>query len=584
MIPMRIRVFIIRLTLFFLFLYWPFYLFNIYPEDSDVFQAQCGQRGGTIVFSTTSNPKSFNPIVAKETSTTAITGHFFEGLTTTNGITLEVEPNLARSWSVSEDGKVWTFYLRNDVKWFDGRPFTSDDVVFTFRKLIFNPNIPTSARDIFTVDGKILRVEKVDTYTVKFILPRKFAPFLRAMSQEILPKHALCDTVERGEFNYHWGLDTKPEDIIGTGPFKLAEYLPGERIVLIRNPDYWNKDRCGNKLPYLEKIIYLIVQNQDVSLLKFQQGELDYYSLRGQDYPILKPQEKDGNFTIFNSGPAFGTNFLVFNQNTAINPKTKKTYISPTKLSWFTELKFRKAVAYAIDKQSIINIVMNGLGSAQHSSMSPSSGFFYNPRVTKYEYNLAKAKALLKEIGIYDRDNDGFAEDSKGEVIEFNLFTNAGNTVRIQIANIIRKDLEKLGFKVNFVPLEFNQLVTKLDSTFDWDAVIIGLTGGIEPHFGNNVWSSSGHLHMWNPRQKHPASKWEARIDKIFNEGVQELDNQKRKILYDEWQEIVAKHLPFIYTVLPANIFAVRNKFGNLYPTSYGGAFHNLEEIYIKEK
>lgn len=540
--------------------------------------------GGKLVLVTTSDPKSFNPIVAKETSTTAITGLIFEGLTRTNGVTLEVEPNLASWWQVDKDGKVWTFHLRKDVKWFDGKRFTSDDVVFTFNKLIYNPEIPSSARDIFTIKGKKIQVEKVDTFTVRFRLPYKFAPFLRSLSQEILPKHILEEVVKNGEFNYSWGLDTSPQDIIGTGPFKLESYLPGEKVVLVRNPNYWRKDKDGCQLPYLDKVIYLIVPNQDVALLKFEEGEIDYLSLRGEDYPILKPKEKEGNFTIYNTGPAFGTNFLVFNQNRGINPQTGKPYVDPVKLTWFTNLKFRKAVAYAIDKESIINIVMNGLGYPQFSSMSPSSGFFYNPDVPRYEYNLDKAKALLKEIGIYDRDGDGKAEDDQGHIIRFNLFTNADNTVRVKIANIIRKDLEKLGFRVNFLPLAFNQLVSKLDSTYDWDAVLIGLTGGIEPHFGSNVWKSSGHLHIWYPRQKTPATAWEAEIDKIFDTAVQELDRNKRKALYDRWQEIVAQKLPLIYTVLPASIFAVRNKFGNLHPTPYGGAFHNLEEIYIKRK
>jgi len=553
-------------------------------QPNKVTSNRCSKCGGELILSTTSDPKSFNPIIAKETSTTAITGLIFEGLTRTNGVTLQVEPNLAYKWEVDKEGLVWTFHLRKDVRWNDGKPFTSEDVVFTFNQLIYNPDIPTSARDIFTVKGKKFVVEKIDKFTVRFTLPCKFAPFLRSMSQEILPKHILKDVVKEGKFNYHWGIDSKPSEIVGTGPFKLKSYLPGERIVLVRNPYYWKKDKEGVSLPYLDKITYVIVQNQDVALLKFQQGELDYFSLRGEDYPLLKPKEKEGNFTIYNTGPAWGSNFLVFNQNRGENPYTGKPYVDPVKLKWFTNLKFRKAVAYAIDKRSIIDIVMNGLGFEQYSSMSPASGFFYNPNVKKYPYNLSQAKKLLKEIGIYDRNNDGKAEDAQGNIIEFNLFTNADNTQRVKIASLIRKDLERLGFKVNFVPLAFNQLVSKLDSTYDWDAVIIGLTGGIEPHFGSNVWLSKGHLHMWYPRQKKPATKWEEEIDRIFTQAVQELDENKRRELYYRWQEIVAENLPLIYTVLPANIFAVKNKFGNLKPSSYGGAFHNIEEIYIKHK
>lgn len=534
-----------------------------------------------LVLSTTSGPKSFNPIVAKEVSTTSITGLIFEGLTRTNGETLEVEPNLAKAWQVDEEGKVWTFNLRKDVRWSDGKQLSAGDVVFTFNQLIYNPAIYSSAGDIFTIEGKKFKVEEIDEFTVKFTLPFRFAPFLRSMSQEILPKHILEESVQQGKFNYHWGLGTEPPQIVGTGPFKLKSYLPGEKIVLEKNPLYWRKDDSGKRLPYLEKIIYLVVANQDVALLKFKQGVLDYFSLRGTDYPILKPDESQGDYTVYNSGPAFGTNFLIFNQNQGIDPQGKP-YLSPEKLSWFSNLKFRQAVAQAIDKQSIIDIVTNGLGFEQDSSMSPSAGFFYNPDVVKYDYDIEKAKSMLKEIGIYDRDSNGQAEDSRGNLIEFNFFTNADDTQRLKIAAIVRKDLQTLGFKVNFVPLAFNQLVSKLDSTYDWDAVMIGLSGGIEPHFGSNVWQSSGHLHMWYPRQREPATKWEAEIDNIFNQAVQLLDPDERKALYDRWQQIVAEELPVIYTVLPASIFAVRNKFGNLRPTPYGGAFHNIEEIYIK--
>lgn len=538
--------------------------------------------GGQIVLATTSDPRSFNPILAKETSTTAITGIIFEGLTRTNGETLEIEPNLAKSWEIKQDGLAWIFHLRDDVFWTDGKKFTADDVIFTFNQLIYNPNIPNSSRDIFTVEGKIFQLKKIDDYTIEFILPVKFAPFLRSMSQEILPKHLLEKPVNENKFNFTWGTDSSPKDIVGTGPYKLRLYQPGERIILERNPNYWRASKNGDRLPYIERIIYLIVQNQDTDLLKFQDGEIDYYGLRGSDYPLLKPEEKAKNFTIYDTGASFGSNFLVFNQNTSINPKTKKTYADKNKLSWFLDKEFRRAVAHAIDKKKIIEILMNGLGYEQDSSMSPSSGYFYNPNVTKYEYNLDKAKKILKHAGFIDRNNDGIIEDENGNKIEFNLYTNSGSTERIQIAGIIRKDLQGLGMKVNFMALEFNNLVSKLTSTFDWDAIIIGLTGGIEPHFGKNVWDSSGQLHMWYPKEAKPATEWEKRVDDIFNQGVQELNEKKRKTLYDEWQVIISDELPVIYTVLPASIFAVRNKFGNLKPTPYGGAFHNLEEIYIK--
>ena len=532
---------------------------------------------------TSSDPKSFNAIIAKETSTTAVTNLIFEGLTRTNGVTLQVEPNLAQRWDVSADGLTWIFHLRPGVVWSDGEPFKADDVVFTFNKLIYNEEIPTSARDVFTLEGKIFNVEKVDDKTVKFTLPAKFAPFLQGMSQEILPEHKLKKFVEEGKFNFTWGIDSVPQEIVGTGPFKLKKYVPGEKVILERNPRYWRVSKEGDPLPYLGKIIYLIVPNPDTALLKFIDGELDYTGVRGSDYPFLKPKEARGNFTIYNTGPDFGTNFIVFNQNPGKNPKTNEPFFDPVKLSWFTNPNFRQAVAHAIDKSRMLSILKNGFGFPQDASMSPSATFFYNPNVIKYDYDLKKARVLLAEGGFVDKNQDGRLEDAQGHIVEFNLYTNSSAVERVQMAAMIRHDLSLLGMKVNFTALEFNSLVEKINSSFDWDAIILGLTGGIEPHFGKNVWASDGQLHIWNPKQEKPNTDWEKRVDEIFNAGVQELDENRRKVLYDEWQVIVSKELPIIYTVLDVDLFAVRNKFGNLNPTSYGGAFHNLEEIYVKD-
>ncbi len=545
--------------------------------------ADQNSHGGQLVLSASSDPKTFNAIVASETSSSVVTSILFEGLTREDPFTLKTLPNLAESWSVSMDGLQWIFYLRRDVLWFDGMPFTADDVVFTFRDLIYNPKIPTSSKDIFTVDGKEFKVQKINDYTVSFILPKKFAPFLRSMSQAILPKHALEKFVKEGKFSFSWSIDSNPHDIVGTGPFYLDEYHPGERMVFKRNPHYWKHSKEGDALPYLDKLIYLIISDPDASLLKFIDGELDSIGLRGQDYPLIKPMEAKKNFKIYEAGADFGSSFIVFNQNPGLNSTTQKPFMDPIKRSWFENVFFRQAIAHAIDKQKIIQILFNELGFVQDGPMSPSSGFFYNPHVPVYEYSLEKARASLVQGGFVFKN--GLLYDGAGHPVEFNLNTSTSSqhSENIQMAYMIRADLEKLGIKVNFQPLEFNTLVSKLMASFDWDAIIIGLTGGVEPHFGKNVWASSGQLHMWNPKQKTPATVWEKRLDEIYNQGVEELDENKRKILYDEYQVIAAEQLPMIYTVLGANIFAVRNRFGNLKPSAYAGAFHNLEEIYVKE-
>jgi len=526
-----------------------------------------------ISLSTSSDPKSFNPIIAKETSTTLITGFIFEGLTKIDGITLEVKPLLAEKWEVDKTGKRWLFFLRKDVLWSDGEKFTANDVVFTFNELIYNEKIPTSSRDVFTIEGKKIKVRKIDDYKVEFILPEKFAPFLQLMTQEILPEHKLKKAVIENRFTSTWGVNENVENIVGTGPYKIKEYRPGEWIILEKNPYYWKKDKEGKKLPYIDRIVFLIIPDPNMAILKFRTGEIDVLSVRGQDYYILKPLEKIKNFTLYDVGPSLGSEFLSFNQNVdAKIPEYKK--------NWFCDINFRKAIAHSIDRDSIIKNVYNGFGTYQFGPMNSSCGFFYNDKIIKYSYDLSKAREFLSKSGFYWKDEKLY--DRYGNRVEFTIITNSNNFERIQIGNIIQNDLEKIGMKVNLLPVEFNTLVNKLSITKDWEAVIVGLTGGIEPHGGKNVWKSNGQLHFWNFNNRRNY-EWEKEIDLLFEEGTKYLEREKRKKIYDRWQYLVSEYLPLIYTANSNVIYAVRNKFENLRVSVYGGVFHNIEELKIKE-
>lgn len=533
-----------------------------------------GRYGGALVISSSSIPKSFNPIIAKETSTTFVTGFIFEGLTTTDAITHQVRPNLAKTWKVDLTGKEWTFYLRKDVFWNDGVQFTAYDVKFTFDRLIFNPDIPTSSRDVFTIDSKQIQIKVIDRFTVKFILPDRFAPFLRLMSQEILPEHKYRKIVDEKKFSFVMGLDSKPQDIVGTGPFVLEDFRPGEWVILKKNNYYWKSDSQGNKLPYLDRIIILTIPDQNLALLKFKKGELDMISLRAQDYLLLR-KAKTQNIKFFNVGPSFSSEFLVFNQNLDSN-------IPDYRKEWFRNTNFRRAVSCAIDRKTIINNIFAGLGYPLYGPVNESVSEFYNPRIRKFEYNLQEAEKYLSQTGFH-KGSDGLLYDSSGNQVSFSLLTNSNNSERIEQANLIRNDLEKLGMKVNFLPVDFNSLVTRINATRDWEAIMIGLTGGIDPHFGKNVWSTGGHLHLWNLGSPRSVYEWEKEVDRIFQQAARDLDQKKRKALYDKWQEIMCENQVMTFTATSAVLYAVRDKFGNLKPTVYGGLFHNIEEIYIKK-
>jgi peptide/nickel transport system substrate-binding protein len=552
-----------------------------FKKPYESYKLSCANGAGKLILSTPSDPKSFNPIIAQETSTTAVTSMIFEGLVRTDPLTLEVKPNLAVKWEVKNDGREWIFYLRDGVYFSDGIKFSADDVLFTFNDLIFNDDIPNSSADILTIDGKKIIVEKIDDLTVRFKLPYDFGPFLRAMGQEILPKHKYLAAVREKRFTFALGLDADLKDIVGTGPFRLEKYLPGERIVFGRNPQYWKKDNCGNSLPYLKNIIYLIVPSEDTALLKFLEGELDYYTLRPQDLAMLGPDQKKRAFTIYNAGPGFGQNFIVFNQNPSFNPKSKKLFVEDFKLRWFKDVNFRRALAYALNKEKMITVLFNGLGFEQNSPVDEANKFFYNKNITHYDYDPTRSRELLLASGFFDRNGDGFLEDKVGNRVELNMFTNANNPLRVQMGSLIKQDFGTVGVKVNFLPLDFNNLVSKLNATYDWDLILIGLTSGIEPHFGKNVWSYKGSLHMWNPSGKAIAP-YEEEIERLFNAAAKTSNAQKRKRLYDRWQAIAAGEVPLIFTAGQYSLYAVRNKFGNVFPTVYGGVFGEIEYVYDK--
>ena len=251
-------------------------------SNAEEFEYTTGEHGGTLTFATISEPLTFNLAISNDASSSGVLGYLFEGLTETSWLTDEVEPSLAESWEHSEDGLTWTFHLRRDVKWHDGEPFTAHDVAFTFNRIIYNPDIPASSRATFHFrflneetgewEEAPMTVRAVDDYTVECVLPVPFATFLRSMGTAIYPRHILESHVQDGTFTSTWDIDTDPSQVIGTGPFTIESYVPGERVVFVRNPDYWLKDDDGNSLPYLDGVVHVIVPELEDELEKFLAG------------------------------------------------------------------------------------------------------------------------------------------------------------------------------------------------------------------------------------------------------------------------------------------------------------------------
>ena len=547
-------------------------------EGTEYADAQPGVSGGIFYCATISNPKKWNDVTAHETSTTDYTGLMLEGLVSTNPITVALEPELAKSWDVSEDGLTVVFHLRQGLKWSDGEPFTADDVIFSFNDLYLNEDVETDTRDVLQLpDDSFPVVTKIDDYTVQVVTAVVFRPILNSMAANILPKHALAQYVHKlnpdvpvGTFNSAWGLDTDPSELVGMGPFIVASYAPDQNVTMRRNPYFYHYDSNGVQLPYFDERVVLTVASQDVSLLKFRNGELDALGIRATDVPILKREEAPKNLTVLVNPdlPNYGTSWIGINQDIGLAEGT-----NDDERALFRTRDFRAALAHLVDKQAIIDSLFNGLAVPQWSPVSYLSPFYagrdyYGGPVTEkdaviFEYSLDAAAALLDGIGIIDRDGDGWRDYEDGTRVEIELNTNAGNTVREGVCLITSDRAAKVGLKLNFVPVDFNTLVNKLFASTG-ELIYLGLTGGPEPNNGANVYRSTGGLHFWHYSADKAPTEVEKKIDELLKAGVSTLDNDKAFEIYKDYQITLAKDdLGLVYTVNSAFTYAYYNKLGN---------------------
>jgi peptide/nickel transport system substrate-binding protein len=549
-----------------------------------------------LLISLLSEPKTFNYLISTESP--SVFGFIYEGLISENGLTGEIEPALAESWEVSEDAQRIVFTLREGLQWSDGEPLTADDVVFTYNDLYFNEDIPTSIRDVLRIGdaGVLPTVRKLDQRRIEVLSPEPFAPLLRNMSLYILPAHSLRELVttknSEGEplFISALGTDTNPAEIVGSGPYQIASYTTSQRIIFRRNPNYWRRDSQGNPQPYIERIVWQIVESTDNSLVQFRSGGLDLLSLQPDYFSLLKREEQRGNFTIYKGGPAPGTSFFAFNLNQG--KRNGVPLVDPTKSRWFNTVEFRQAVAHAIDRQKMINNTFQGLGQLQNSPISVQSPYFISPEegLPVYDYNLDKSRELLLRAG-FQYNAEGQLLDAEGNRVRFTMITNSGNKVREAMGAQIKQDLSRIGIQVDFAPLAFNTLLNKLNSDLNWECYLLGLTGGVEPNSGANVWLTEGRSHRFNqaaqpgqpPIEGRVVSDWEKQIEQLYIRGAQTADEAERRAIYAESQIITQQYLPFIYLVNPLTLTAVRDRIQNVKFSALGGALWNIHELEIAE-
>jgi peptide/nickel transport system substrate-binding protein len=549
-----------------------------------------GRLGGSWNAVMTSDPKSFNLLVAEQDAATgAIVSGMTDYLIDYDYLTREWKPRCASAEiTVHEETDTLevAYTLRDDLYWSyynsDRKvKVTSDDVVFWYNEISGDPAFRSSAyyQQFLTMpDGGEAHVdiEKIDGRRFRFRFPRIVADPMLATNMDFGPRHiyekAKREGGVQGVRDLH-SVAADPKLIPSMGKWFLTEYTPGQRLVFKRNPGYWDRDGAGLSIPYYEEEIVQIIPEENTQFLLFKEGKTESYLPRPEDLNDLVNRENPG-YTVFNSEGALGAAFWTFNQNPLFKDSPK--------YEWFTKKEFRQAMSCLLNRDRIIAQVYRGLAEPKFTFF-PEPNPFYNPAVTnQYRYDPRRALALLESAG-FKRDASGTLRDIRGNAVEFDLTIRSESAMNTDIASIIMDELSKAGIKITIRTIDFQKMVEQLFTTFEWDSTLMALSGSnVWPSQGSNVWPSSGNLHMWYPQQESPATDWEARIDYLYNEGAYTIDREKAQKIWDEFQSVILEQCPLISLVRSRGFFALRDRwdFSNVYFDNLYGA--EINYVFLK--
>lgn len=501
---------------------------NVQKEKTIVFpDPSKADPNGKLIFALAGEVSILNPILSTDTASGAVEGAIFTGMTKVNE-KLEVVPDLAKSWKISEDGKVWTFYLRQDVKWHDGQGFTAHDVVFTFNSIL-NPKVNSVRRSDYIIDGQPIKFIALDKYTVQAILPKPFAPFLSRCGMSVIPKHVLANKdINIADFNRH---------PIGTGPFKLKEWSTGNHVIVERFDEYY----LGVAL--LAQIIYKIIPDENAILVALEAGEVDEAGIPAKDHSRMKAQ---AGVNVFEYDALVYT-YLGLNM---ANPK-------------FKDIRVRQALAFATDKKQLVSLIFRGLASPAFAPSAPVS-WAYSDQVEKFEYDPIKAKALLKA--------------AKAQNLEFAILVNQGNKEREKAAVILQQQYKKVGVKVAIRVMEWSALLKIVNAPIgpkDFDAILMGWSLGLDPD-AYSIWHSSQY-----PKGFNFIGYNDPLADRLLEQGRLTMDKNMRKAVYAKLWQTIAHDQPYIFLWYPKAISGIRDRVGGLSNPGPAGMFLNIEKVFV---
>jgi peptide/nickel transport system substrate-binding protein len=492
-------------------------------------------------------PRNFARFGAREATTDLVALLIHAGLVRINRATDDVEPWLAESWTRSADRRQYTIKLRPDVMFSDGQPFTSDDVVFSLAAAYV-----AGQGDSLMIDGQKLVAAAVDPQTVTLTLPEPFAPGLRILEAlTILPRHKLDAALRDGTLARAWGPSTPVSDLAGLGPFVLASYQPGQRLVFTRNPHYWRRDSAGVQLPYVDRLTLDVVPEQNTELLRLESGQSDATAaeLPTDAYASLKRGAETGTLRLYDLGPSLYPDFLSFN----LKPGA---FAGDPRASWIQRDELRRAISLAVDRQAFADTVFLGAAVPVFGAVSPANTRWYWAG-TPAGHDPAQAKRLLASIGI-----------TPERPARFTLLTQKGRPTFERAAAVIREELKPIGLTVDVAALDGNAVVQQILSG-KYDAVYFNFfLSDTDPALSSDFWLSSGSEHFWNPEQKTPATEWEGRIDGLIRTLAVTDSVEERQRLFDEVQAIFVEHQPMIHFVAPRVFVASSTRLGNVTPAN----------------
>ena len=504
------------------------------------------RRGGTVVASSRTDPRSFNRIVHPVIATEIVSMLTQSKLVRVNRSTQQLEPALAERWTASPDGRTYTLTLRDGLTWSDGVPFSSDDVLFTFAAL-YDARTASPLASSLRPGGQPLQLSATDARTVVVTFADVFAPGIRLLDNvPMFPKHKLEATLQAGAFARAWLADTPPSDLVSIGPFVLREYVPAQRLVFDRNERYWGKDERGVQLPYLDRLTIELIPEQDAELVRLQSGQIDFMqqALRAADLETLRPLEQQGRINVEELGVSPDADSFVFNLR-------DERWAKDPRGAWFNRKEFRQALSHAVDREAFSDAVFLGTAVPIHGPVTPGNKEWFWPSVPRYEFSRDKARELLQGLGLANRDQDEWLEDANGTEARFTTLVFRGNAVLERTAAVIREDLRQIGVAIDVVPLETNSIFQRVQGG-DFDAALVQFaTSDLDPAATKDFWTSTGGTHLWHMGQTAPATEWERQIDDLMAKQSATLDVAERKRLFNEVQRLFAENLPILYFAAP---------------------------------